>query len=107
MPSKLEKQKIKLPRALDYRIKLSDGEREEIRKLYPQLSQRELAKKFKVSRSLIVFTLDKEKHRQNLLRRKEKGGSRKYYSREKHAKYMRKYRRSKKKRMEKYINLKN
>jgi len=47
-------------------------------------SQRKLALMFNVSRRLIQFILDPSKHQANLEARKERGGSKIYYKREKH-----------------------
>jgi len=47
-------------------------------------SQRKLASMFNVSRRLIQFILDPSKHQANLEARKERGGSKIYYKREKH-----------------------
>jgi hypothetical protein len=58
-------------------------------------SQRRLAAMFHVSRRLIQFILDPERHRQNLLRRDERGGGSQYYDRETHTAAIRKHRRYK------------
>ena len=59
-------------------------------------SQRKLAAMFHVSKRLIQFILDPEKHRQNLLRRDERGGTSQYYDKEKHCAAVRKHRNYKK-----------
>jgi len=81
----------------DKRIKLSDEDRKEIVSLYklPEWSQRKLAKKFGVSRRLIQFILDPEKHQRNLERRKETGGSKQYYDKDKWREEMKKHRKYK------------
>ena len=95
MPYKCEK--LKIPRKHDKRIKLSIEDKKEIKELYGKISQRKLAKQFNVSRSLIRFVGDPDKHKQNLLRRKERGGSAIYYDKKKHTKAIRKHRRRKQK----------
>ncbi len=93
MPYKSEK--IKLPKKYDRRIKLEDYERKKIKELYGKISQRKLAKMFNVSRRLIIFIGDPEKHKHNLQLRKETGGSKQYYNKEKNKIYMRNHRRYK------------
>lgn len=65
MPYKSEK--IKLPKELDRRVKLTDEQRKEIRDKYltGTYSQRTLAKEYNVSRRLITFILDEEKRKRN------------------------------------------
>jgi len=53
MPYKFDRLKLKIPRDKDKRIKLDDYQRQQIRESYNKISQRNLAKHFKVSRSLI------------------------------------------------------
>lgn len=48
------------------------------------LSQRALARLFHVSRRLITFIIDPDKHAENLKRRNERGGSKLYYQKDKH-----------------------
>lgn len=95
MPYKFETDKIKMPREKDRRVKLTDDERKEIKKLYGKVSQRKLASAFGVSRRLIQFIGDPEKLKQNLKRREERGGSSVYYERKKHTKAMKRHRRYK------------
>ena len=52
MPYKFETDKKKIPRDKDRRVKLSEEDRQEIKELYPFISQRTLAKMFNVSRRL-------------------------------------------------------
>lgn len=61
MPYKSEK--IKLSKEQDRRIKLTDEQREEIKRKYETglYSQRKLAKEYNVSRRLISFIVDEEK----------------------------------------------
>ena len=86
---------MKIPKELDRRIKLSDDDKAKIKKLYGKISQRKLAKAFGVSRRLIQFIGDEEKHKRNLLQRKLTGGSSQYYKKDRHKKYMKKHRRYK------------
>lgn len=66
MPFKSEK--IKLPKELDRRRKLSDEQREEIKEKYATglYSQRALAREYNVSRRLISFVIDEEKAKRML-----------------------------------------
>jgi len=83
MPFKSEYEHLVLPRNKDKRVKLSLEEKEEIKRLYGTISQRKLASMFGVSRALIRWYGDPEKHKQNLLRRAERGGSMIYYDHDK------------------------
>lgn len=96
MPYKHETQRLIIPQEHDKRRKLTNAQREEIRLNELGLSSRKLAAQYGVSRRLIMFLLDPLKHEQNLLRRKERGGSVQYYERETHNAYVRTYRRHKK-----------
>ena len=82
----------KIPEEYDRRVKLLKHEREEIKRLYGKVSQRKLAKAYGVSRRLIQFIGDPEKRKQNLLRRKENGGSKVYYDKVKWRKQMKRHR---------------
>lgn len=86
MPYKHIKYKIK--RKNDKRIKLTDVEREEIKSLYGTISQRKLARMYGVSRRLIQFIGDPEKHEKNLIARQKRGGSKFYYDKDKHKDYI-------------------
>ena len=77
---------------LDRRAKLTAEERLTIKELYPEKSQRVLAREFGVSRRLIQFIVDPEKHKGNLETRKANGGWKTYYDKEKHRQYMAKHR---------------
>jgi hypothetical protein len=90
MPYKCEK--INLPRELDRRVKLTEDEREEIKQLYGKISQRKLAKRFGVSRRLIIFIGAPEKYQHNKDIRKD---STFYYNKYKHRAYMKKHRKYK------------
>lgn len=83
---------------IDRRVKLLPCQKEMV--LYWRekgLSQRQLAKMFKVSRRLITFVLDPEKQKENLKRRAERGGHKQYYDKDKHAEAIRDHRNYKKK----------
>lgn len=82
MPYLFETKRLKIPRNKDRRVKLTPVQREEIRENPESLSQRALAAKFGVSRRLVQFIQSPEKHAQNLLCRKERGGSMRYYNSE-------------------------
>lgn len=95
MPYKTAKIKIDCP-FLDRRTKLLPCQREMVKYWRKQgASQRELAKMFSVSRRLITFVLDEEKHKKNLERRRELGGSKAYYNKDKHRESIKKHRRDK------------
>ena len=93
MPYKSEKILIEKT-YFDRRVKLTDDDKELIRKIKAEenLSQRELAKKFNVSRRLIQYILDPAKLTENKQRRIERGGSKQYYDKEKHREYMKEHR---------------
>lgn len=97
MPFKFEKIPINNP-THDKRVKLSDDDREKIRKEYAtgSISQRGLAKKYGVSRRLIQFTLNPEKletAKQQFAERQKDG---RYYDKDKHKAYMKTHRDHKK-----------
>jgi DNA-binding XRE family transcriptional regulator len=98
MPYKTEK--MKLSPNQDRRRKLSDKDKEKIRSM-TNISQRKLAKMFKVSRRTIQFVQDPQKQKENMERRKERGGWRQYYDKDQHAKYVREHRRYKNKTLNK------
>jgi len=85
----------KLKSENDRRIKLTKEERQEIRDNYGKISQRKLASAYCVSRRLIQFIGDPEKHKHNLLMRAIRGGSKIYYKKSKHTIAMKKHRRYK------------
>ena len=95
MPYKHKFYKIK--KENDRRIKLTDMEREEIRILYGIISQRKLARIYGVSRRLIQFIGDPEKHEKNLVARRKRGGSKFYYDKDKHREYTKDHRHHKQK----------
>lgn len=59
-------------------------------------SQRKLAEMFHCSRRLVQFITDPDKHKANLERRRENGGSSQYYLKEYHNKKVREHREYKK-----------
>ena len=83
MPYKIEYEHKLIPRSLDRRVKLSLEDREEIRRLYGNISQRKLAKMYGVSRRLIIFIGCPEKYKRNLIERAMRGGSMQYYNKKK------------------------
>jgi transposase len=94
MPFKSEEIKIHHTKH-DRRIKLTDEDREQIRTL--GLSQRALARMFGVSRRTIQFILHPEKLEENKKQRKERGGWKQYYNKEKQTEYIREHRQYKQK----------
>ncbi len=90
-------QELLIPKEHDRRVKLTDEQKEQIKKDYGKISQRKLAKIYNVSRRLIQFIGDPDKHKKNLLARKLRGGSAIYYDKEKHTKAIREHRRYKQK----------
>lgn len=99
MPYKFEYEKMKMKREDKKSVKLTLEDREEIKKLYAtgEYSQRELARKFKVSRTLITLYTNDEKFKRHreLYRKRQQDG--RYYDREKQQEYSRICRRNKKK----------
>lgn len=81
----------------DRRKKLNEEEKEEVRRLYPQIqSQRKLAEMFGVSRRLITFVIDPVKEIDNKRRQKErKANGCARYSKQQWAATMREHRRYK------------
>lgn len=92
MPYKYEN--VRLKPHQDRRRKLSNEDREMIKNT-KGISQRKLAKMFGVSRRTIQFILDPQKRIENIERRKERGGWRQYYDKDKHAQSVREHRRYK------------
>ena len=81
---------------LDRRVKLTAEDKEVIHANKGGLSQRKLAALYGVSRRTIQFILDPEKLEQNKQRRAERGGSKVYYDKDKHAISMKEHRNYKK-----------
>jgi len=98
MPYKFsyDRTKTKINGLDDRRRKLTDNEREEIKQLYGTISQRKLAKKYGVSRRLIIFIGRPETYKRNLYSRARRGGSQQYYDKFKHKNYMKIHRNYKK-----------
>lgn len=86
MPYKFETVKFKVGREKNRRIKLSNNDRDLIRSLKNDFSQRQLAEMFKVSRSLIRFVIDPNEYEKSKRRRRMMGQA--YYNKEKHKVYM-------------------
>lgn len=96
MPYKSEK--IKLSKEQDRRIKLTDEQREEIKKKYETglYSQRKLANEYNVSRRLITFIIDEEKAERAKEQLKERRADGRYKpNKEEWAKTIREHRRYK------------
>lgn len=96
MPYKTEK--MTLPRELDRRVKVTDEDRAEIRRLHKEgVAIREIARRFegKTSRRNIQYILFPERLAENRKRREERGGWRQYYDKETHRKQVREHRRYK------------
>lgn len=94
MPYKAEKINI-VGTKFDRRVKLTPADKEEIRQNALGLSQRALARLYNVSRRTIQFIIFPEKLEENLKRRQELGGSKRYYNREKHTECIREHRKYK------------
>lgn len=96
MPHKFDNMPISNPKH-DNRVKLTEEDKENICKEYATgtISQRELAKKYGVSRRLIQFTLSPEKldRAKKAFSERQKDG--RYYDKEKHKDYMKKHRQHK------------
>lgn len=97
MPYKFEKIPINNP-SLDRRVKLLPEDVEEIKRqfLFGE-SINQLARIWNVNKRRIQFILFPERHAWNLELRKRRGGSKKYYDREKHNAAMQDHREYKKK----------
>lgn len=96
MPGKYDKTPIQNP-SLDRRVKLTNEQKAEILGFKGEISQRELARRYNVSKRTIQFILFPEKLEENLKRRKERGGWLQYYDKEKHRVSMQDHREYKKK----------
>ena len=84
-----------IPTKLKKNVKLTVEQKKEIFYLYnivKKYSQRELAKKYNVSRRTITFCIDPEKQKRNLEMRKKRGGSKIYYNKNKNTIAMKKHR---------------
>lgn len=92
MPYKNQTNKLLIPLALKRNTKLTDEERDEIRKIYAtgNSSHRKLAELYNVEKSTIAFVLNPEKY--ELSKQRAKENKHKYYNKEKQAEYMRNHR---------------
>ncbi|MFT6125820.1 MAG: hypothetical protein ACJAVA_000262 [Flavobacteriaceae bacterium] len=77
---------------LDRRVRLSEEDRVRLIELKEQLSQREAARMFSISRRSVQFIWYPEKLEENKLRRKERGGWKQYQDKEKQNLAMKKHR---------------
>lgn len=93
MPRKTDSIAIKDP-FLERRIKLLPCQKEMVIwwRENKGLSQRELARLFKVSRRTIIFVLDPQKLIENKKRREERGGSKQYYDKVKNKEAIKEHR---------------
>lgn len=98
MAYKFETEHLKLSKEDDKRVKLNDEEKKEIKKLYDtgMFSQRKLAKMYGVSRRSIQFIIDPEKLKENHKKFSERQKDGRYYNKERHREYIKKYRERKK-----------
>lgn len=96
MPYTSEKIKIQQTEH-DRRIKLTDQQKEEIKKKWVTglATKRGLARDYGVSPRAIDFLLNPDKLEQNKKLRQERGGTKIYYNKEKHRESMKKTRRYK------------
>lgn len=97
MPYKFDNLPINDPKH-DKRVKLTEDDKEKIRQEYATglISQRGLARKYKVSKRTIQFVLDPEKLERVKEQFKERRKDGRYYSKEKQREYMKKHRDHKK-----------
>jgi hypothetical protein len=96
MPFKHESMHI--PAKHDKRVKLSDQDKADIKRLYfsdDNLSQRDLARMYNVSRRSIIFAIYPERRIANYQARVARGGSKQYYDKDKHTEAMRTHRKHK------------
>ena len=84
MPYKIQYTKLKLPKELDRRIKLTDQQRDEIRINIDWLSQRKLALKYWVSRRLVSFILNPDEYERSKEAFKKRRKDWRYYNKDKH-----------------------
>lgn len=102
MPPKFETEKIQLPRHKKISVKLSEADHEQIRAIYAtgKFSYRKIAVLYKVSATLIYLIVNPRtaeiRMREHCLRKRDG----RYYTKEKCTLAMRKYRQTKKKRLE-------
>lgn len=94
MPIKSEVEHLHIPKKLKRSVRLTEEQKKEIVFLYNSgsISQRKLAKLFDVSRRLIFFILNPDKYEEYKIAYKEKGGSMRYYNKDKQRTYSRRTR---------------
>lgn len=101
MPYKFDREKKKIPKEHDKRVRLTDEDREEIKKLYTRdkLGVREIARMYegKCSRRLIQFILFPERYEVVKKRQKTEKVWLRQYDRKVHTEAMRRHREHKKK----------
>lgn len=97
MPYKFEYENMKIKEEDKRNRKLTDKQREEIRELYAtgKYSQRELAKKYNVTKNVIVYAIYPEKYKKARERYKEIQKTGRYYNRETQRRYSQNYRKYK------------
>lgn len=85
MPFQYERLKWHLPKEYNRRVKLSDIDKETIKQLYQQGKEsiNGLARLYSVNKRLIQFILFPERQTRNKELRAIRGGSKRYYNREK------------------------
>ena len=98
MPYKFETDKMLMRREDKRNTKLTQEDRQEIKKLYQsgQYSQRELARKYNVSRRLITFYVDDERYERYKKEFKKRQKTGIYYDKDKQKEYIKNYREHKK-----------
>ena len=99
MPFKHEYDGSKIPTNLKKSAKLSQDDKNEMRKIYKMggISYRELSILFKVSKSSAIYAVNPDRQKRNYELRVLRGGSSQYYDREKQTAAIRKHRRYKNK----------
>jgi len=90
----------RIPKEYDRRRKLTDEQRIEIMELKGIRSSRSVGDEYGVDHSLILRMWNPEQLKRNIECRAKNGGSKQYYDRERHSKYMRDYQAYKKKLVE-------
>jgi len=100
MPYKFEIKHIKMPRYADRRIKITDSQRKNIKKLHDKgWAIRKISRYYvgQCSKRLITFIIYPERQQVNLEKRQKllEEQPQRYYNREKHNLAMRKYRKYK------------
>lgn len=97
MPYKFEYKNMKMKEEDKRNRKLTDKQRKEIKELYAtgKYSQRGLAKKYNVTRNVIIYCIYPEKYKKARERYKEIQKTGRYYNREAQRKYAQNYRKYK------------